>query len=297
MDRDAEAVLAWLAARKPASNAGDDAHWLADFRAQTALIGRLDGKLEPLFAIEHRLVEGVPVRLYRPGTGRLPILFHLHGGGAIAGSLDGHDPALRRLAKRTGWIVAAPAYRLAPEARFPAQLEEAVAALSMVAEETDRLVVSGDSIGGTLATALATTVRDRGGPVLAGQVLLYPNTDLRAHADYPSRRSEDGRIIEGDGLERQIDLYLGDRAQRDDPRASPILAADLTGLPPTFLATAAHDPLRDEGEAYAGRLRTAGNLIEHHRFAGALHGFLQMQGRLAASGLLFDRIVDWLTRL
>ena len=284
-ERQAQAVLDWLAARAPDSGGdADDAAWLADFRARTALIGRLLSP-EPVHAVEHRTIGGVPVRFYRPAERTPGTLFHLHGGGAIAGTLDGHDPALRRLALRTGWTVAAPEFRLAPEARFPAQMDEARAALAGV---EGRVVLSGDSIGATLATALAREVG------AAGQVLLYPNTDLRRGADYPSRRGEDGRIIDAAGLERQIGLYLADESQRDDPRASPILA-DVAGLPPAFVATAEHDPLRDEGEAYAERLRAGGVEVEHHRYAGALHAFLQME--LPAAEVMLGRLRGWLDRL
>ena len=289
MDAQAQEILDWLAARAPDSGGdADDATWLADFRARTALLGWL---LEPetVRAVEHCIVGGVSVRFYRPAvetpenTGGT--LFHLHGGGAIAGTLDGHDPAFRRLALRTGWTVAAPGFRLAPEARFPAQLDDARAALAGV---EGRVVQAGDSIGGTLATALAREV------AVAGQVLLYPNTDLRAQADYPSRREEDGRIIDAAGLDRQIDLYLADASQREDPRASPILA-DAAGLPPAFVATAEHDPLRDEGKAYVERLRAGGVAVEHHRYAGALHGFLQME--VDAAEVMLARLRAWLATL
>lgn len=241
------------------------------------------------------------VRLYRPKPGPLPLLLHIHGGGAIAGSIDGHDPALRALANRTGWLVAAPAYRLAPEHRFPAQLDDSWTALLGLTEQADmldidtsRIVVSGDSIGGTLATALASRAAAEGGPALQGQILLYPNTDLRHDANYPSRASEDGNIIDAKSLERQIDLYLASNSDRTAPRASPILAADLAALPPTLLVTCENDPLRDEGEAYGQRLRDASVVVDHDRFDGMLHAFLQMGGQMAATDRLLDRIASWL---
>lgn len=294
MTKPLQDVLDWLAARRlDVSRDADDATWLAAFRAQTALIGRLSGEPLPVHAIEHHVLDGVRVRFYHPGAGDRPVLFHLHGGGAIAGSLDGHDPVFRMLALRTGWTVAAPDFRLAPEARFPAQLDDALAALAGI--EAPRIVVSGDSIGATLATSLARLVRETG-PTLAGQVLFYPNTDLRRDADYPSRRSENGKIIEAVALERQIDLYLADPAQRKDATASPIVA-DLAGLPPTFIATAECDPLRDEGEGYALRLREAGVTLEHHRFSGAPHAFLQMSADLPFAEAALMRLTEWLDRL
>lgn len=306
MDPQARTILDTIATLAPdADPSADDAQWLADFRYQTALLTSFSGDPEPVHAITHLMLpseaDALVVRLYRPKPGRLPLLLHIHGGGAIAGSIDGHDPALRALANRTGWLVAAPAYRLAPEHRFPAQLDDSWTALTgLVAQaealdiDATRIVVSGDSIGGTLATALAARSVAENGPELSGQILLYPNTDLRSDADYPSRRSEDGNIIDAASLERQIDLYLASPAARTDPRASPILAENLSALPPTLLVTCENDPLRDEGEAYGRRLREAGIAVDHHRYDGMVHAFLQCSGRVDATSRLLDRIAAWL---
>ena len=300
-DSQARAVLAWLARRAPDSDPGDDdALWLADFRARTTLLHDLGGDPPALHRVHHQCVGALPMRLYDPAPGPLPVLFHIHGGGAIAGSVDGHDTALRRLAADTGWRVAAPAYRRAPEARFPAMLDDLHAALLMLAARADidpgRILLSGDSIGATLATTLARRLRDAGGPRIAGQLLLYPNTDLRRAADWPSRRAQDGNIIDAAGLERQIDLYLATPGQRHDPDASPILATDLAGLPPTLLVTCGCDPLRDEGEAYGRRLADAGVAVTHHRLAGTLHAVLQMGGHLDATTTLVRHVTAWLNR-
>ncbi len=303
MDPQARTILDTIKTLAPdADPQADDAQWLADFRYQTALLKTFSGSPEPVHAITHLMLPSesgpLTVRLYRPNPGPLPLLLHIHGGGAIAGSIGGHDPALRALANRTGWLVAAPAYRLAPEHRFPAQLDDSWTALQGLVAQADaldidlsRVVVSGDSIGGTLATALAAS---EGGPALQGQILLYPNTDLRRDAAYPSRQSEDGNIIDAKSLERQIDLYLASNADRTDPSASPILADDLAALPPTLLITCENDPLRDEGEAYGQRLRDAGVTVDHDRFDGMIHAFLQMGGRLDATDRLLDRITRWL---
>lgn len=298
-DPQARAVLARLAALAPDSAPGsDDALWIADFRARTALLHDLGGDPPVLHRVHHHPVGALPMRLYDPAAGPLPTLFHIHGGGAIAGSVDGHDPALRRLAAHTGWRVAAPRYRLAPEAPFPAMLDDLHAALLALLERDDmdgmRVVLSGDSIGATLATTLARRLAQQGGPAVAGQLLLYPNTDLRRAADWPSRRTQDGNIIDAAGLERQIDLYLANPEQRADPDASPILATDLAGLPPTLLVTCACDPLRDEGEAYGTRLADAGVAVTHHRLAGTLHAVLQMAGHLDATTMLLDHVRTWL---
>ncbi|KQN15291.1 alpha/beta hydrolase [Sphingomonas aurantiaca] len=310
MDPQARTILETIAKLAPdASDAAetDDAAWLADFRYQTTLLKAFSGDPEPVHAITHLLVPSetgrLVIRLYRPKPGPLPLLLHIHGGGAIAGSIDGHDPALRALANRTGWLVAAPAYRLAPEHPFPAQLDDgwtALTALSarakVLAIDPSRIVVSGDSIGGTLATALAARAVAENGPALHGQILLYPNTDLRRGADYPSRESEDGNIIDSESLERQIDLYLASDADRADPRVSPILADDLATLPPTMLVTCENDPLRDEGEAYGQRLREAGVAVDHRRIDGMIHAVLQMGGHTDATSRLLDRIAAWLEK-
>lgn len=305
LDPQASAVLATLKALAPvAAPDADDARWLADFRCQVALLRTFAGAVEPVHAIDHLIVAGpagdLPVRLYRPAPGPLPLLFHVHGGGGIAGSVDGHDPLLRALANRTGWLVAAPDYRLAPEWRFPVQLEESYAALIAVAALLDiaagRVVVSGDSIGGAIAAALAMLVRDRGGPALAGQALLYPNTDLRSDADYPSRRSEDGRIIVAADLERQIGLYVAQAADRDTPLASPIVG-DLARLPPAFVATNDRDPLRDEGLAYAAALAAEGVSVTGVRMSGVIHACLQMRGAIDAADGLVDDLAAWLSRV
>lgn len=304
----ANTLLAELAALKPnrVPTSGDEG-WLADFRSQTAALARFGGPAEPLHDVRHAVIEGVGgplvVRLYRPRAGPLPVLLHLRGGGGIAGSLDGHDIALRTLAKRTGWAVAAPDYRMAPASRFPAQLDDGEAALRWLTEnsaslkfDSDRIVVSGDSIGGTLATALAVRARDAALP-LAGQVLLYPNTDLRHDAHYPSRKSQDGRIIAIDDLERQIALYLDTAEQRTDPEASPLLQSRVSGLPPTLLVTCEADPLRDEGELYGAQLAQTGVVVSHLRLRGALHAVLQMGGRVDETRILLNHVSDWLDRL
>lgn len=292
MDDQAATVLRTLAALTPVPDAAaDDAAWLAGFRYRTALLRGFGGAPVPLESVSLEMIGAMPVWLYRPARGRLPMLLHVHGGGAIAGSIDGHDPALRLLAARTGWLVAAPAYRLAPEHPFPAQLEDCHTAL--LALDPARIVVSGDSIGGTIATALAMLARDRGGPAIVGQVLLYPNADLRADATYPSRRSEDGNIIASDDLERQIRLYVRRAEDRSDPLASPLLA-DCSGLPPAFVATGECDPLRDEGEAYVERLRAAGVATTHRRYPGMIHAFLQMAGAIDATETLLADLSAWL---
>ena len=306
MDPQAQAVLDRLAALAPTVPANaDDTIWLAGFRAQTALLPGFSGAPEPVVRVEHRQVpaggRNLILRLYRPAEGRLPLLLYMHGGGAIAGSVDGHDAPLRALANRTGWLVAAPEYRLAPEAKFPAQIDEGWTALSWVAHhaseigtDPSRIVVAGDSIGGTMAIALAMRARGKERPRPAGQVLLYPNTDLRRGADYASHRENDGRIIKMADLERQIALYVRTEADRLSPAASPVAAKDLSGLPPTLMVTGGADPLGDEGKELAERLAAAGVSVDHRRFDGMIHAFLQMGGSVDATRALISQVADWL---
>lgn len=297
MDAQARTVLDRLKALAPDTDpAADDAAWLAGFRYQTALLREFGGASAPLASVALQSLGGIPMRRYRPAQAAEGLLFHVHGGGGIAGSLDAHDPALRLLAARTGWTVLAPDYRLAPEHRFPAPLDDCYAALLAAHAEAPArpIVVSGDSIGGTLATALAMRARDEQGPRLAGQLLLYPNTDLRRDADYPSRRSEDGRIIAAADLERQIALYVRSDSDRRDPLASPLLAERLERLPPALILTGENDPLRDEGDAYAHRLAAAGVAVEHRRLPGMIHAWLQMAGCIDATGDFLAAIERWL---
>jgi acetyl esterase len=308
VDAQAKQVLDEIKALSPVgSSDASDEQWLANFRCQTALLTAFGGTPEPIKSVSHLILPradgALSVRLYRPREGRLPVIFHIRGGGGIAGTIDGHDTAMRALANRSGWLVAVPDYRLAPAHRFPSQLDDARYGLSELSEnaadvgiDASRIVLSGDSIGGTIAAALAMQARQCSFAI-AGLILLYPNTDLRRDAKYPSRTGEDGNIIDIAGLERQISLYLASETDRDDPFASPILARDLEEIPPTILITGGADPLRDEGEAFVSLLRNAGVAVDHERFEGMIHAFLQMRGSLNASDVAIDRIAKWLSEL
>ena len=235
------------------------------------------------FAIAGR-AGAIPVRIYRPsGQTPLPVVVYLHGGGWVVGDLDTHDATTSALAARSGCVVVAVDYRLAPEFPFPAGLEDCYDALAFVAthsEELDvdstRVAVAGDSAGGNLAAALCLLARDRGGPPIAFQLLVYPATDH--FGDWPSYAEVgDGRH----GLSLELmhwfsHHYLPDPAAAADWRASPIRAADFAGLPPALVLTAEYDPLRDEGEAYAARLAAAGVVTAVHRYPAAVHGFFAL---------------------
>jgi acetyl esterase len=224
----------------------------------------------------------VPLRLYRPAADEpLPAILYFHGGGFVIGSLDTHDGTCRALANASGCAVVSVDYRLAPEHRFPAAPEDCWAALAWVAKEGAalgvdgaRLAVAGDSAGGNLAATAALLARARG-PALRYQLLVYPVTD---HAfDTPSyRENGEGYFLSAAMMRWFWQQYLEDAGQGADPLASPLRATELAGLPPALVVTAEYDPLRDEGEAYAARLRAAGVPTELRRFPGQIHGFFSM---------------------
>jgi acetyl esterase len=227
----------------------------------------------------------VPLRIHRPRGApagqALGGVVYLHGGGWVAGDLDTHDRLCRALANRSGAAVIAVDYRLAPEHPHPAALEDGAAALAWtrahaaeIGVDAGRLAVAGDSAGGNLAAVIARRDRDIGGaPPLVLQLLLYPITD--GAMDTPSyTENAEGYYLTRAGMGWYWGLYLAG-ADPLDPDASPLRAADLRGLPPAWVLTAEYDPLRDEGEAYAERLRAAGVPAAVHRRAGMVHGFLR----------------------
>lgn len=233
----------------------------------------------------------LPVRLYakHPPSPEnpWPLLLFLHGGGYVVGSLDSHDALCRDLAYRSGWAVLAVGYRLAPEHKFPTALHDALTAVAWLAAEgaaygldRQRLVLAGDSVGGSLATILALlAAREPARMPLAPllQILIYPVTD--AAGDYPSRLEHgSGRLLETASLEWFYHHYETTPADRYDWRFSPLRAPDLCGVAPALLLLAAHDPLLDEGLAYSQRLRSAGVPVEVEVRPGMVHDFLRMPG-------------------
>ncbi len=241
----------------------------------------------------------LPLRLYRPAAAPASgagVLVFFHGGGWVLGNLESHDGVCRHLAERSGCVVIAVDYRLAPEAKFPAALEDALAATEWVAEHAGRLgldrrrmAVGGDSAGGNLAAALCLAARDGDGPPIAFQLLLYPATDFAM--DTPSHAEfAEGHLLTRPSMEWFRDHYLNSTAEVADWRASPLRAASVAGLPPAFVLTASHDPLRDEGEAYALRLVQAGIPVTLWRAPGQIHGFLPQGRIIAASATALDRL-------
>lgn len=227
----------------------------------------------------------VPLRLYR-GQGcpaaEAPALVFFHGGGWVIGDLDSHDQACRQLANAARATVIAVDYRLAPEHRFPAAIEDAAAALGWVVTEAaslgidaSRLAVVGDSAGGNIAAVMALMARDGLVPPVHFQALIYPATDM-AMTTASARRITDGYPLTAGTMRWFIGHYLSDRAELTDWRASPLRAPDLSGVAPAWVLTCAHDPLADEGAAYAARLAAEGGRVAHLHLADQMHGFLTM---------------------
>jgi acetyl esterase len=249
----------------------------------------LFGALEEVARIEDADLDGVPGRVYEPTGAGTGALVWLHGGGWVIGSLQSHDPLCRALAARSGSTVVAVDYRLAPEHPHPAALEDSWTATNWAVRELGPVAVGGDSAGGHLAAGVARRARDHGVP-LRLQALVVPVTD------YTSTTASYAENGTGYGLERTTmewfwGLYVTDRARAADPEVSPLRAPDVSGTAPALVITAEYDLLRDEGDAYAAKLRDAGVDVEHMRAPGMVHGFLRMPGVTERSNDAIDRIV------
>jgi acetyl esterase len=210
------------------------------------------------------------------------VLVYYHGGGWVIGDLDTHDTLCRELANGAGCAVVAVDYRMAPEHRFPAAVDDSLAALRWIQREAaslgldaTRLAVGGDSAGGNLAAVVAIAARDAGEPDLAFQLLIYPATDQRRGAASHAINGQ-GYLLTRDTIAYFHDHYIADAAQDLDWRASPLLHPELSRLPPALVLTAGYDPLRDEGLHYAQRLSEAGNRATHINFERQIHGFITM---------------------
>ena len=240
----------------------------------------------PMAEVRELRAGEVPLRLYRPaGTQSgevLPVLVYFHGGGWTIGDLDTHDVLCRQLAQASGAAVVSVDYRLGPEQRFPAAVDDCVAATRWVraqaaslALDASRLAVGGDSAGGNLAAVVCLVLREAGEPLPAFQLLIYPATDMRAVAPSHTTNGQ-GYLLTRDSIAYYRGHYLADAAQWTDWRASPLLAPDHRGLPPALVLTAGFDPLRDEGLQYANALSAAGVPAQYVCFERQIHGFITM---------------------
>jgi acetyl esterase len=299
LDPHARRFLDRLAASAPRASAGLAVEERR--KALAELLSLTDG--EPVAGVVDATIPGpsggLPVRLYAPqgaSAAQLPALVFFHGGGLVAGSLESHDAICRSLANATGWRLISVGYRLAPEAPFPAAVEDAWAATQWLAGhaaevgiDPDRIGVCGDSAGGTLAAVVCQMAASRGAPRLAVQVLLCPILDHAGETD--SRRSlAEGYFVDRGTLAHDLSHYLGTGHDPADPRISPLRAQRFAGLPPTCIHTAEFDPLRDEGELYARRLTQAGVRASYRCHSGMIHLFYGLRALIPSSAAAYESI-------
>ncbi len=253
-----------------------------------------------VYSVEEFFVPGpagdIAVRLYRASDKPAPLHVHFHGGGWVIGNLVTHDADCRDICASSGCMVLAVDYRLAPENPFPAATEDCYAVSCWAAANSADLdarpgpiSIGGDSAGGNLAAVVALMARDRNGPELAMQLLLYPVTEpsMASNSFY---ENGEGYLLTKTMMTWFWDHYCPDVEQRNHPLVSPLLAPDLSGLPPALVITAEFDPLRDEGEAYARRLAEAGVEVEMRRFDGFIHGFFSLASIIDATHEAVDLV-------
>jgi len=253
-----------------------------------ALVNRIFGALAPGTEVHDQTIGGpagnIPVRVYRPAdslAGGRPLIVNIHGGGFVFGTLRLADWMCSSVAVRVGAVVVSVDYRLAPLHPFPAAVDDCYAALVWAADNAAelgaatpaRIGVMGESAGGNLSAVMCLLARDRGGPVISHQALLYPATDMTGVPRAPGR----SLIISGPDMHAYRRMYLGD-ADPADPCISPLRAADLSGLPPALVQVAEHDPLREDGVRYAAALRSAGVPVRLTEYVGMPHGYLNFPG-------------------
>jgi len=262
----------------------------------------------PVATVGERSIDGpggpLKLRVYTPvGRGPFPLLMFFHGSGFVLCSLDTHDGLCRNLAAGIGCVVVSVDYRLAPEHRFPAGPDDCLAATRWAAAhaaelgiDPARILLAGDSAGGTMAAVTALRVRDEGGPELCGQMLLYPVTDYHTPGTPSYAENADGYGLTRDTMKWFWGHYLNDPAEAENPHACPLRARDFSGLPPAFVMSAEYDPLRDEAELYGERLRAAGVPTEITRRAGMNHGFLFWVGLVSGADAALAAACAWARR-
>jgi acetyl esterase len=281
---------------------------VADARAQFAARDFPGLRKPEIASVVNRDMQGpagsLGLRIYTPlGEGPFPLMMFFHGSGFVVCSLDTHDGMARNLCAGTGCVVVSVDYRLAPEAKFPAAPDDCLAATRWAAAnaaalggDPGKMFVAGDSAGGNLAAVTALRLRDEGGPQLLGQLLIYPVTDHYEPGTPSMMENAEGYGLTRVGMMWFWDHYLEHPSHGANPYASPLRAGDWRGLPPALVVTAEYDPLRDEGEYYAERLRQAGVPTEMKRWDGMNHGFFFWPGVVERSGQAMDEACDWVRR-
>jgi acetyl esterase len=303
LDPEIHAVLSAMAAMNaPAMSAGTPEAARAAFRFMTVDMRRPENVV-PVKETEDVVIPtpdfDLPARVYRPElTEPAPTIVFIHGGGFVIGDIETHDNQARAICAGADSVVVSIDYRLAPEAPWPAAVDDSYAAVCWAADtiqtlggDPDRLAVAGDSAGGNLSAAVALRCRDSG-PELAGQLLIYPGIDMDPDAPYQSRiDNAEGYFLTADDMVWFRNHYIGATSDFADPMMSPIKASDLTGVAPAVVATAEYDPLRDEGNAYADALRAAGVEVENRCYDGMIHGFFDMGPFSAAARAATDDVI------
>lgn len=249
-----------------------------DLRGEKQEVGNVENVNIPVSGEEE-----ISLRIYTPkGEGPFPVLVFYHGGGWVLGDLEIVDPILRWVTNETETMVVSVDYRLAPEYKFPIAVEDCYDATKWVAENIqnyngipEKIAVAGDSAGGNLAAVIPLMAKDRGGPKISLQIMLYPVTDFSMNTTSYLENGQ-GNYLETAAMHWFADQYFNNDEDKANPYAAPLLAEDLTGLPPAVVFTAEYDVLRDEGEAYAKKLEEAGVPVELKRFDGQIHGFFWM---------------------
>ena len=283
-------------------------HTLAVAAARTQYEGRVALMAPPakIAGLREQTIEGpggpLRIRLYTPrGTGPFPLLVFFHGSGFVLCSLDTHDGMCRNLCAGAGCIVASVDYRLAPEHKFPAGIDDclhatrwAAAHAAELGADAKHIAVGGDSAGGNMATVTALRVREEGGTLLCGQLLLYPVTDYHTPGTLSYEENAEGYGLTRDTMKWFWDHYLSDASEGAYPHASPLRATDLSGLPSALVITAEYDPLRDEGELYAEKLKAAGVPVALSRYDGVNHGFMFWVGVVEKADTAMNEACEWL---
>lgn len=274
-------------------------------RSWTSNFSLLAGTPEDVGNVIDRTIDGpegdIPVRIYIPdGEGPFPAFIYYHGGGWVIGNLDIVDVPCRRIANQANCVVISVDYRLAPEHKFPAAIEDAYAAVKWVATNgseiqvnPNKIAVGGDSAGGNLATVVSMMARDKGGPSIVQQTLLYPVTN-HSFDTISYEENADGYFLTKATMKWFWNHYLQNEQDGKNPYASPLLADDLSVLPPALVITAGFDPLRDEGEAYAERLKAANIPVEMTRYDSMIHGFCWMPGAIEQGMQAIDQVASTL---
>jgi acetyl esterase len=279
----------------------------AEARGLTAALGEMYGPGPEMERAEDRTAPAadghpIPLRVLVPSAAPRGVIVYFHGGGWVIGALPEFETLGRTLAERTGCAVVLVDYRMAPEDRYPAAVEDSWAALQWIDAHLEEiagarvpLIVAGDSAGGNLAAIMSIRARDAGGPAISQQVLAYPVTDCEMdNATYVDPANQ--LLLSRESMIWFWNHYAPDPAHREHPDASPARAADHVGLPPAVVLTAEHDVLRQEGEAYAETLRAAGVPVESRRFEGQMHGFFTMVNVLPGSAAALEYVAEQIGR-